>query len=111
MKHLFLALACLMPSICLGQNAFVDPQNNVKIKTNLDTFEYGATRTIYFDNNDNSTIEANLPEGVGYIYIYDAYTRKGVIEFSRTPRYIPAYPYYGGDSCNGHSSHNYYRGR
>jgi len=100
MKHFLLALVCLIPSVCLGQTAFVDPPNKVQIKTDLSNLQYGATRTIYFD--DVSVVEANLPPGAGYIYIYNAQTRKGVIEFSREPRYIPylfnysRFPGYGG---------------
>lgn len=91
MKHFLLALACLtLPSICFGQTAFVDPPNKVKINTNLSTLEYGATRTITFDEN-GPTSEVNLPPDTGYIYIYDSTTRKGVIEFSRTPRYDSSY--------------------
>lgn len=89
MKHFLLALACLiLPSVCFGQTAFVDPDHHVKITTDLSTLDYNATRTITFDEN-GPTSEVNLPPDTGYIYIYNPQTRKGVIEFSRTLRYSP----------------------
>lgn len=107
MKHLFLALACLvLPSTCLGQTAFVDPQSNTRINTNLNNLQYGGSRTIYFDNNDGSSVEANLPADVGYIYIYNPQTRKGVIEFSRPSYRYYSYPVYGGHSRHGHYHHH-----
>jgi len=87
--------------MCLGQTAFVDQHNGVQIKTDLSGLQYGASRTIHFDEN-GPTAEVNLPPGAGYIYIYNAQTRKGVIEFSREPRYVPylfdysRFPCYGG---------------
>ena len=101
MKHFLLALAYLIPSACLGQTAFVDPHNGVQIKTDLSGLQYGGSRTVYFD--DDGTIETNLPPDVGYIYIYNAQTRKGVIEFSRGDNYRPYLFDY--------SRHSRYRGR
>lgn len=110
MKHFLLSLVCLiMPSFCFAQVAIVDQENGITIKNNLNTVDYGATRTIYFDNNDGSSVEANLPADMGYIYIYDSKTRKGVVEFSRTNRYY-AYPLYDyGGSCYYSRSGSYYR--
>lgn len=89
MKQFFLTLACLfLPSVCLGQVAVVDPLSGVTIKRDLSDLQYNATRTIYFDNNDGTSVEANLPPDTGYIYIYNSQTRKGVVEFSRQPQCI-----------------------
>ncbi len=100
MKHLLVLFVCLVPSLCYGQTAFVDPRDNVQIKTNLNNLQYGGSRTIHFDEN-GPTVEANLPADVGYIYIYNAETRKGVIEFSRPSVRYYYYPLYN-DRSRGH---------
>ncbi len=104
MKQFLLTLACLfIPSVCLGQVAFVDPVNGVTIKRDLSDLQYNATRTIYFD--DHGSVEANLPPDTGYIYIYNAQTRKGVIEFSRKPSCIYLFDCYDLPCSGGWHSH------
>lgn len=109
MKHFLFALACLiMPSVCFGQQAaFADERNNVTIQTDLSGIQWGASRTIHFDNSNGVKVESvqDLPPGMGYIYIYNSQTRKGVIEFSRTDEYR-YYPY-----LYDYSRHSRYGGR
>ncbi len=103
---LFCLLLMLVPSVCLAQEstAFVDPENGVAIKTDLSGFSVGQSRTIHFNMNTGKTVQTDLPAGMGYIYIYNAETREGVIEFSRTDQYqyrgylydYSRHPCYGG---------------
>jgi hypothetical protein len=86
MKHLFLSLIFLaLPNVCFAQSW-----------------------SIYFDNSSGEPVvesELYIPEGMGYILIYNGETKKGVINFSRNDRHYSPYPLYD------YSRHPCYGGR